>query len=197
MRLKLSGWGKYCGAWLIGLCILGIDLAAADSINDIPADKSKAAPARNDQSSFFNRNNSPWETEFNLTMGRRLDDLDWSIGRNANGGEPNVLSELAWSDVESRQLTLSNRSRFRRHLYFRGQFNWAWIQDGTVRDSDYGQNFRTAEWSRSISQTDGDEMWDLSGGGGYAFFLLNNRLIVAPLIGFSCHKQNLRITDGR
>jgi hypothetical protein len=138
----------------------------------------------------------PREIEFSMTGGLRKDQLDWSIAGTAAGVNPDVLSELEWSSVDSYQITLANRSRFRSHLYSRTVFNYAWIQDGTVRDSDYDGDNRTLEWSRSISESTGDEVWDFSTGVGYAFILARDRLLLAPVIGFSFSKQNLRIQNG-
>jgi len=136
------------------------------------------------------------QIEFSVAAGLRNDKLDWSIAGTAAGTNPNVLSELDWSDVDSYQVTLANRSRFLRHIYCRTAFSYASVQNGTVRDSDYDGDNRTLEWSRSISETNGDEMYDFSTAGGYAFVLLNDRLLVAPMIGVSYHKQNLRISNG-
>lgn len=132
------------------------------------------------------------QIELSLTTGLRTDQLDWSIAGNGI----NVLSELEWSDVESYQVSLGGGIQFQNNVYLRGGFNYGWIDDGTVRDSDYGLDNRTAEWSRSISETTGDEVWDLSAGGGYSFYFLQDRLSVTPLIGLSYHKQNLRIQNG-
>jgi hypothetical protein len=132
------------------------------------------------------------DTEFTLTTGFRTDDLDWSIAGNG----VNVLSELSWSDVESYQITIANRTRFNNNIYCRGAFSYAWIQDGTIRDSDYGLDNRGAEWSRSISESTGDEAWDISAGGGYSFYFMKDRLTLSPLLGLSYHKQNLRIQKG-
>jgi len=144
------------------------------------------------QSAWIKSISQHLETEFTLTTGIRSDDLDWSIA----GNNVNYLSELTWSNVDSYQISLANRTQLKNRLYFRGAFNFAWIQDGTVRDSDYGQDNRGGEWSRSISDTTGDELWDLSGGGGYSFYFLQNRLTISPLVGLSYHKQNLRIQNG-
>jgi hypothetical protein len=132
------------------------------------------------------------DIEFTLTAGIRTDDLDWSIAGNG----VNVLSELSWTDVESYQITIANRTRLKNNIYSRGAFSYAWIQDGTVRDSDYGQDNLTAEWSRSISETTNDEAWDLSAGVGYSFFFMKDRITLSPLLGLSYHKQNLRIKNG-
>ena len=109
------------------------------------------------------------EVEFSMSAGPRKDELSWSIAGSPAGTNPNVLSELAWTSVDSYQITLANRVRFRRHFYCRSQFDFAWVQDGTVRDSDYDDNDRTDEWSRSISESSGDEAWDISTSIGYAF----------------------------
>ncbi len=132
------------------------------------------------------------KTELSLSAGLRTDELDWSIAGNGI----NVLSELEWSDVDSYQVSLSGGIEFRNNVYFRAGFNYAWIEDGTVRDSDYGLDNFGGEWSRSISESPGDEVWDLSGGGGYSFYFAQDRFSVTPLIGLSYHKQNLRIKNG-
>ncbi len=131
-----------------------------------------------------------------LAAGVRCDELDWNIAGNAGGTHPNVLSELAWSDVESYQLSLGAKAQVGRHFYGRGHINYAWIDDGTVRDSDYGGDDRTLEWSRSISETNDDELWDVMLGGGYPFTFQQRRWLLAPMLGASFHKQNLRITNG-
>jgi hypothetical protein len=186
------------------LCIGLVFFSSSSAVADVPAAASTPPRASlhetrttgNSLRSAFKQLFDTWESEFTITTGTRSDDLDWSIAGNAAGTNPDVLSELDWSDVESYQVTLADRSIFAKHIYLRGAFSYAGIQDGTVRDSDYGNNSRTAEWSRSICQTNGDELWDVSAGGGYAFYLLDGRLLVAPLLGVSYHKQNLRITNG-
>lgn len=136
------------------------------------------------------------DASIQLNAGLRFDELDWSIAGKADGTDPNVRSELKWKDVLSHQLTLSGRLLVHRHLYLRGRAGMAWIRNGEVRDSDYDGDNRTQEYSRSISDTDDDELYDLSAGGGYAFHFLENRLFFAPMIGMSLHYQNFRITDG-
>ena len=132
------------------------------------------------------------QVELSLSTGIRTDDLDWSIAGNGI----NVLSELEWSDVDSYQVTLAGGIQFKNNVYIRGSFNYAWIDDGSVRDSDYGMDNGGGEWSRSISETSDDELWDLSGGAGYSFYFFQDRFTVTPLIGLSYHEQNLRIQNG-
>jgi hypothetical protein len=133
------------------------------------------------------------EAEFYLTSGSRCDNLEWSIAGNG----VNVLSELSWSDVESYQISIGNHIQLKNNLQIRGQFNYAVITNGNLRDSDYGNDGAADEWSRSISESDGDQLWDIAAGGGYAFLFFDKRLALSPMLGISYHKQNLRIQNGR
>ena len=201
MGLNVGAWVKWSSMiWLcMGLVLPSSGRALADAppaASTPPASLSEPSPSGKGLRTSFKRFFDTWESEVTITAGPRRDDLDWSIAGNGTGTHPNVLSELEWSDVESYQVTLANRSIVSKRIYLRGAFSYAGIQEGTVRDSDYTYDGRTAEWSRSISQTNGDELWDVTAGGGYAFFLLDGRLLVAPLLGLSYHKQNLRITNG-
>lgn len=188
------------GRWiivLVGWTLLFHSAALAENSLSSEANPPSENISTEAERSFFKRFFGNLESEFQLSAGLRTDALDWSIAGTRSGGTPNVLSELSWSDVDSYQVSLVNRSHYKKHVYFRGNFNYAWIQDGSVRDSDYTGDFRSGEWSRSISETNDDEAWDLSLGGGYSFFFMQDRLSISPLAGFSYHKQNLRITNGR
>ncbi len=132
-----------------------------------------------------------------LAAGPRFDSLSWNTAGTDAGTDPNILSELEWSGVLSYQISGSGYLLADRYFYGRGQINYAWIQSGTVRDSDYGADNRAQEYSRSISETNGDQLWDVDAGGGYPFTFIQKRLILAPLLGFSVHRQNLRITNGQ
>jgi hypothetical protein len=139
---------------------------------------------------------SAWHSSFSFSAGIRRDDLKWSIAGNRDGSHPNILSELEWSNVESYQLQLTNRTLLADRIYLRAEVGYAWINDGRVRDSDYSGDNRSGEYSRSISESDGDQHWDIFLGAGPPFFLADRHLLVAPLLGVSVHQQNLRIRNG-
>lgn len=176
---------------LICLIFFGTDAAIAKpSPPPKDADNTPVSPGV-DNATLIKK--SPFvEADLTLTTGIRKDELEWSIAGNGI----DLLSELSWSDVDSYQVSVAGHAQFQHNVYFRGQFNYAWVIDGSVRDSDYGQDGQRAEWSRSISESTGDQLWDFTMGGGYAFFFLHKRLIVSPLLGVSYHKQNLRIQNG-
>jgi Protochlamydia outer membrane protein len=198
MDLVVRRWGVRCSFFLVGLFILGFGTSPAQATvqPQNPGQAQAVGTASPFSSSSIKKTFGILETEFSLGVGMRKDDLSWSIAGTSAGSNPNVLSELEWSAVESRQVKLANRSLFHHRIYARGALDYAWVQDGSLRDSDYDGDNHAQEWSRSISASNGDELWDVSGGAGYAFVWKNDRLLVAPLLGVSYHRQNLRITDG-
>ncbi len=186
-------WTTICVySFLIYLIFFDIGTAIAKNTQS-PNPLEKPSIAIIADKSTLTKSTPDFKTDLTLTAGLRRDDLEWSIAGNGI----NVLSELSWSDVESYQISLHSRTQLEDRVYLRAHINYAWVIDGTIRDSDYGQNGEAAEWSRSISESTGDELWDITAGGGYSFFFLQKRLTVSPLLGISFHKQNLRIQNGR
>lgn len=137
------------------------------------------------------------DATISLSTGLRRDDFQWSIAGNSSGTTPNILSELEWDQVSSYQLTLGGVLEIKRRFYCRGHGNIAWIQSGDVRDSDYDGDNRTQEYSRSVSETNGDELYDIVAGIGYPFHFKGDRFFFAPMLGISYHAQNFRITNGK
>ncbi len=181
---------------LIGFTLLTSGIALADTPYPPVYVERETTPLGNNRSSYFLKIKDNLKTAFTLTSGFRKDYLDWSIAGNSSGTSPNILSEISWSDVDSYQVTFANRTRVGRNFYCRGQMSYASIHSGKVQDSDYNGDDRTDEYSRSISESNDDQLWDISAGAGYAFPWLRERLLVAPLVGYSYHKQNFRITNG-
>jgi hypothetical protein len=137
------------------------------------------------------------ETEFVLTGGYRVDDLDWNIAGDINGNNPNIISELTWDDLESYQVKFQGSLVWPDLIALRGSLNYGWIFNGKNQDSDYRGDNRTLEYSRSNNSTDDDNVWDASLAVGYPFRF--GRTVIAtftPLVGYSHHEQHLNITDG-
>jgi hypothetical protein len=138
---------------------------------------------------------------FDLSAGYRVDQLDWNIAGSIDGTNPDILSELTWEDLESYQVTgrgrvlMSNR-RSPVNGVLRGAFSYGEIYSGSNQDSDYGGDGRTREFSRSNSSADDGDVWDGSLGGGVVFFFNDHKLSLAPVLGFSMHRQNLTLHDG-
>ncbi len=138
----------------------------------------------------------------NAELGYRYDNLDWNIAGNTAGQNPNILSELSWTRLQIPQATVAMELR-RGDWYLLGDARYGKIVDGRNQDSDYAFDNRRGEWSRSNNKP-GGEMIDATIGFGYRFErILRNKIqpymfrhYVMPMVGYSYHAQNLRMTDG-
>jgi hypothetical protein len=136
------------------------------------------------------------ETQMELSTGYRVDDLDWNIAGNIVGTNPNILSELTWSDLQILQASVSGNVLINKAFYLRGSFGFGWAFDGDNQDSDYNGDNRTLEFSRSNNKADDSYVFDASAGLGYQFTLVSGRLRLIPLVGYAYNQQNLTLTDG-
>ncbi|MDP8266254.1 MAG: TonB-dependent receptor [Candidatus Aceula meridiana] len=152
------------------------------------------------------KNDLDWiEFQFNMNSGMRYDYLRWSIAGDTNGQNPNILSELTWSDLWIYQIGTEAKVILNKNFRLEGSFDYGWILNGENQDSDYYLDDRGWEFSRSNNTSNGDNVMDFSLGGGLQFQVgaiegwedfLTEDLGVAVLGGYSHHEQNLRMTDG-
>jgi hypothetical protein len=135
---------------------------------------------------------------FSVIAGPRLDNLDWNIAGDSSGGNPNVLSELTWSGLETFGVRADYTTTLHRFVYVHGYLGWGWIYDGENQDSDYKYDDRTFEFSRSNNGADNGDVFDASAGVGLKgkIALGPGVLEAAPLIGYSYHAQDLTMTNG-
>jgi hypothetical protein len=127
------------------------------------------------------------------STGYRMDNLDWNIAGDQNGQNPNIISELEFDDIEIDQRGLE-ANLLVNQIYSRGSIHFGNIKDGECTDSDYDEDNRKGLWSRSKSEINNDDAFDMSAGVGYQFAFIGEKLKIAPLIGGSYHQQNLRLT---
>jgi hypothetical protein len=136
------------------------------------------------------------KTDLSLNTGYRVDDFSWNIAGNVSGTNPNVLSELTWSDLETLQATVSGKVLVNEWLYARGSFGYGWAFSGDNLDADFSGNDRTQEYSRSSNSADGSTVLDAALGLGYQFAFLSGRFRLSPLLGYSYSSQALTLKDG-
>jgi len=124
--------------------------------------------------------------------GFRRANLSWNIA--APDGEPNVLSELEYTDLEIFEASFNARAVVNK-IYSRASISFGKIIEGSATDSDYTEDNRNS--LSSISQSDiNDEVHDLCIGLGYQIDLFSDKFKIAPLAGVSYHTQNIRQTNG-
>lgn len=134
------------------------------------------------------------ESACSLGYSCRADQVHWNIAGRFDC--PDVLSELCWDELRSNQLSFAICLTTCNHFYSRGNVDYGRIFHGKNSDSDYAENGRQAEYSRSIANAGKGELFDISEGIGYRFSWLNQRIHLAPLVGWSWHEQHLRMYDG-
>lgn len=147
---------------------------------------------------FFFAWNSEAQTrsEFTLSTGYRVDELQWSIAGDINGCCPNILSELTWSDISSYNVKAAYNFYEGQFLYGRASLDYGFIFSGNNQDSDYLEDNHNAEFSRSNNNSDSGYVLDGTAGIGYRIRSVRGGVELIPMIGYSYHKQNLTITDG-
>ena len=149
-------------------------------------------------------NDNPIRTSFKFYNGYRKDDLKFNIAGTSAGTNPNILSELTWSDLRMVQAKAKIETVLYNHLVIEGLAKYAEIYKGDVQDSDYSGDNRTAEFSRSNNKSDEKNAMDFSGGIGYRVNLDNNpqilpefdQLWLTALAGYAYDSMHLKMTDG-
>ncbi len=138
-----------------------------------------------------------------IGVGYRCDQLDWSIAPTTEGGEPSILSELSWDDIEILQIQIAGWLEFaelpvmKKNGLLQLDLAIGKIISGTVRDSDYATDNRTNEWSRSDSDADNGYTVDVSGAIGSILRIEKiSGLSFIPSLGYSFNMQELTMTNG-
>lgn len=132
-----------------------------------------------------------------LELGYRVDNLGWNIAGNGNGQNPNILSELNWSDmvIYQRRFKLDAHSD---NVHLLASMAYGQVGSGDNQDSDYDFDNRQGEFSRSNNRAGGD-VADSSIGVGYRLAAEAGRGragYVMPMAGVSLHRQNLTMFNG-
>lgn len=141
-----------------------------------------------------------------IAAGLREDRLDWALSGSIQDEDTGeifpVRSELLWDDLKIRQvrtrgtLTVAVEDFSRFAPRFRAEAGYGRIHSGRNQDADFALvDGEVIEFSRSNNDADRGHVLDLSLAAG-PHFRVSPGLAVTPLLGYSYHEQNLRITDG-
>jgi hypothetical protein len=141
-----------------------------------------------------NDTNSSSKPQFKLglSQGIKHEDFYWSI---SGGPSPNILSELQWNNMDLQYTQLKLDAKQQRFLA-RIEFDYGQVTSGWNQDSDYYQDNRTEEYSRSYSDVNGETLgFNLAL--GYEIQPSKSRIrSLTPMIGFSKYEQKLGMRAG-
>ena len=181
------GCRKAVVASVIG-CLAVFFVLSSDRADESPP--SARSPER-----FFSLDRTDFQSRFSGAFGYRSDDLNWNIAGDLTGNNPNILSELEWEDLSIFQVKLANTTVYR-GIYLKGALAYGWIYSGDVQDSDYLDDDRSIEYSRTNNAADDGNTLDASVAVGYRFLFQSGFIGISPMVGYSYHQQNLTMTDG-
>jgi len=128
-------------------------------------------------------------------IGERDTNVDWNIAGNLAGTNPNIISELIWDNIKSHQFLIGG-------IWQEGDYfvqtlaEYGAIHAGENQDSDYNLDDRKGEFSRSINQSGKGYLLDGEINYGKDYFF-SGKLKVSPVLGYSFHRQHLKIYDGK
>ena len=138
----------------------------------------------------------PVDYSIRQQVGYQFDQFDWNIAGDPDGSGPNVLSELNWRDLNVLQAGIGGKLLLDNTLYIRGQLSRGGITSGKNQDSDYCNDDRTGEFSRTDNQSRGYLKSDLLGVGFLVDNLWGRNVFLIPQIGLSRYRQYLTIFNG-
>jgi len=144
-----------------------------------------------------------WNGSVGVHGGFRKDELKWNIAGTPQGHNPNILSELKWTDLEIRQIQATGNLRLthRSFLWARTQVRIAYgygdIFDGKNQDADYLGDDRTDRNSLIINDAGDGDVRDFTVSFGPSIQFKDDRWTFVPKLGYSYHEQNLTLFDGK
>lgn len=135
---------------------------------------------------------------FDVSVGWRRDSIDWKNRKiDSSYVYGKARSDLLFKDINS--YTLSAKARWvGSAFYVRCSAEYGLSDNGRARErfkihSPYLYHPISVETSEPIKRR--SEVYDFDGAVGYPFTFLCCRLNIIPLIGFSFHRQHLRVRD--
>lgn len=126
-----------------------------------------------------------------IYTGYQQDKFNWSIAGNAAGTNPNIYSELKWQ-LKSQQIGGALQYNFWKNFVLQGGYDMAYIQSGSVNDSDYSGDNRTGNIYNETFGADKGSFRDLSAHIGYRFKLEKHWLM--PFAGYGFNYQTLYLS---
>ena len=133
---------------------------------------------------------------FDVNVGWRRDSLDWkATGLHSKYIPGHAKSHLHFNDIDT--YTLKGNGRWAgSEYYIRGSAEYGLSQNGRAHehfniDSYYLYHPISVETSDRIKRR--SEFYDFNAAVGYPFAFCNCRLSIVPLIGFSWHRQHIRV----
>lgn len=135
---------------------------------------------------------------FDVSVGWRRDSLDWKThGLHSHYIRGHAKSRIHFNDIDSYTLS-ANALWAGSQYYIRASAEYGHSENGRAREhfkikSPYLYHPVSVETSEPIKRR--SEVYDFDAAVGYPFTFCRCRLNIIPLVGFSWHRQHLRVKD--
>ncbi len=134
--------------------------------------------------------------KWDVSTGYRIDEFDWNVAADSTGNAaPNITQEASWKHLDVYQVKAGGELLKDKRYVLKGDVGLGAIGGGRSRDSEYAGHNRSLESRRTESEAGGGSVFDISGGLGYRM-KPSSKLDLTPLVGYSYHRQDLRMNEG-
>lgn len=132
-----------------------------------------------------------------VEVGWRRDQIDWKVNDlHSHYVKANVDDKIDFKDINSTTIS-ANAKWISTDFYIRCSADYGWVDKGRAHENfhisspylyDYSERVHTSNRIKRWS-----EVYDFDAAVGYPFSFCCCRLSIIPLIGFSYHRQHLRV----
>ncbi|TAF15780.1 MAG: hypothetical protein EAZ74_00990 [Alphaproteobacteria bacterium] len=149
----------------------------------------------------------------NLWTGYRVDELDWNIAGNLGGANPNILSELTWRKLQMYEfggtLNYTHPEGLLKNIHVDSMLVYATTFAGENQDSDFNQDNRQGEFSRSYADADDGQATSIKFAAGYVIDLSPShasdggfvaegatKIWLTPMLGYARQTLDVTMSNG-
>lgn len=128
------------------------------------------------------------------TAGFRLENMDWSIAGNLQGSNPNIKSELKWTDLVIADFSVSGHYQFGNRFSVEAGGSFGKTISGNVSDIDYLEDNRTnPSYQLHIKNKKGSD-YSVFTHAGYHFYP-SESLSLVPNLGYRFSSHTYWLSD--
>ncbi|WP_346238374.1 hypothetical protein ABDK00_009010 [Niabella insulamsoli] len=139
---------------------------------------------------------NPLKGNFHISVGAesRKDDFNWSIAGDQEGKNPNILSELNYTDIKAAGFHTNISYQLHRRFSIEADYTGLFTYDGSATDFDYAEDNRTAPTTELYLTSD---KGNFSSGGAHAFYdiISNKPWLLKTGAGYSFTRELFYLLD--
>ena len=127
-------------------------------------------------------------------VGLQNTNFDWSIAGNSAGKNPNILSELIWTDLKSTGFGAEVKYQLPKNLNLKASSEFYTITKGEATDTDYADDNRESVFYNDILTADKGHLFNSSLQLSYQA-LAFKKLSISPIVGLAYNQQEFQLLE--